>query len=264
MDQSNHGRGEHPLRRVAAPVGTALLIAAVAAVAAGGASPVLAVNGGACKAPYDVTIAPSDFADASGNPNAIDNPYFPLTPGTTWTYTGEKEGAPLVDVMTVTADTRTIMGVTVRVVRDTAWHDGFVAEDTFDWYAQDDAGNVWYFGEDTRELDEAGNVVSTQGSWEAGQGDNLPGILMKAQPASGKTQRQEFAPDVAVDMATVLSVHRHITVPAARYGNVVLTKEYSCLEKGVDHKWYAPGVGLVAELALANGQEFIKLVSVTH
>jgi hypothetical protein len=87
---------------------------------------------------------------------------------------------------------------------------------------------------------------------------------MQAHPRSGKTYRQEFGPGVAIDMATVLSVHRHITLPAGSFGNVVLTKEYSCIEKGVDHKWYAPGVGLIAELALANGQEFIKLVSVTH
>jgi hypothetical protein len=247
--------------RRAAAIGGALL---VAALAAGAASPVLAVNGGACKAPYNLDLQPSSFMDGSGNPNAIDNAYFPLTPGTTWTYEGEKEGASLVDVMTVTADTRTIMGVTVLVVRDSAWEDGILAEDTFDWYAQDDSGNVWYFGEDTRELDENGNVITTEGSWEAGQGPNLPGILMKAHPRSGKTYRQEFGPGVAIDMATVLSVHRHITVPADTYANVVLTKEYSCLEKGVDHKWYAPGVGLIAELALANGQEFIKLVSVTH
>jgi hypothetical protein len=247
-------------RRAAALAAATFLALGIGAV---GATPGLAVNGGACARPYDLTVDPADFADANGDPNSIDNPYFPLTPGTTWTYDGVKDGASLHDVMTVTPATRTIMGVTVRVVSDTAWEDGVLAEDTFDWYAQDDAGNVWYFGEDTREFDEQGNVTTTEGSWEAGQGDNLPGILMKAQPRSGKTYRQEYAPDVAVDMATVLSVHRHITVPADSYGNVVLTKEFSCLEKGIDHKFYAPGVGLVAELALSNGREWTKLVSVT-
>jgi len=241
----------------------AALVSALLLLVAAGSGESLAVNGGACSRPYAPTIRPADFTDAGGQPNAIDNPYFPLVPGTTFTYEGLKDGAPLRDVMTVTSATRTLMGVTVRVVRDQGFADGVLAEDTFDWYAQDDLGNVWYFGEDTRELDENGNVLTTEGSWEAGAGDNLPGILMKAQPRSGKTQRQEFAPDVAVDMATVLSVHRQITVPADTYRNVVLTKEFSCLEKGVDHKWYAPGVGLVAELALANGREFIKLVSVT-
>jgi hypothetical protein len=249
------------LRGRAAALTAATLMAL--GIGAAGAAPGFAVNGGACARPYDLTVDPAAFADANGDPNSIDNPYFPLTPGTAWTYDGVKEGATLHDVMTVTQETRSIMGVTVRVVQDTAWEDGVLAEDTFDWYAQDDAGNVWYFGEDTREFDEQGNVTTTEGSWEAGQGDNLPGILMKAHPRSGKTYRQEFGPGVAVDMATVLSVHRHITVPAGSYGKVVLTKEFSCLEKGIDHKFYAPGVGLVAELALANGQEHIELVSVT-
>jgi len=226
-----------------------------------GAQPSLAVNGGACKAPYDLSVDPAAFTNSTGHPNAIDNAYFPLVPGMTWVYDGEKEGAALHDVMTVTSRTRSIMGVIVTVVRDTAWEDGLLAEDTFDWYAQDDAGNVWYFGEDTRTFDEHGNVESTEGSWEAGQGRNLPGILMLAHPRSGQTYRQEFGPGVAVDMATVLSVHRHVTVPAASYRQVVETKEYSCLEKGLDHKFYAPGVGLIAELALANGQEHIELTS---
>ena len=246
--------------RLAAALAAGTLVIGLLASTAGH---VLAVNGGACARPYPLTVNPADFTDANGNPNAIDNPYFPLTPGTTWTYDGEKEGATLHDVMTVTPDTLTIMGVTITIVRDTAWEDGLLAEDTFDWYAQDDAGNVWYFGEDTREFDEQGNVTTTEGSWQAGQGPNLPGILMQAHPRPGRTYRQEYGPGVAIDMATVINVHRHITLPADTYSNVVLTKEFSCIEGGIDHKWYAPGVGLVAELALANGNEFIKLVSVT-
>jgi hypothetical protein len=155
------------------------------------------------------------------------------------------------------------MGVTVTVVRDTAWSDGVLAEDTFDWYAEDDAGNVWYFGEDTTEFNPDGTIDTTFGSWEAGQGPNLPGMLLPAHPRSGHPYRQEYAPGVAIDMATPLSLIRHITVPADSYRHVVMTKEFSCLEKGVDHKFYAPGVGLVAELAVSNGLEWIKLVSVT-
>lgn len=248
-------------RRAAALTGAALLSLGITV---GGAAPALAVNGGACARSYPLVVDPANFTDANGRPNPIDNPFFPLVPGTTFTYDGVKDGEPLHDVMTVTSDTRSIMGVPVRVVRDTNTSDGVLVEDTFDWYAQDDAGNVWYFGEDTTEFNPDGTVDTTFGSWEAGQGDNLPGILMKAHPRSGKTHRQEYAPGIAVDMATVLSTHRHITVPADSYGNVVLTKEFSCLEKGIDHKFYAPGVGLVAELALSNGREWIKLVSITH
>jgi hypothetical protein len=162
----------------------------------------------------------------------------------------------------VTADTKTIMGVPARVVHDSVYEDGVLAEDTFDWYAQRDDGTIWYFGEDTRELDENGNVVSTEGSWQAGVGDNLPGTFMPARPRSGTTFRQESAPDVAVDMSTILGLHQHVTVPLASYRNVLETKEWSCLETGIDHKFYARGVGLVAELAVANGREFIRLVSV--
>jgi hypothetical protein len=223
----------------------------------------LGINGGACNRDYSPAITPADFETSTGAPNPIDNAYFPLAPGTTWVYDGYKEGATLEDVMTVTPDTRTLMGVTVRVVRDTAYEDGILVEDTFDWYAQDDAGNVWYFGEDTREYDAQGNVTSTEGSWEAGANGSLPGILMEAAPASGDTYRQEYGLGIAVDMSTVLSLGKHLTVPLDTYANVIETKEYSCLESGLDHKFYAPGVGLVTELAVANGNEEIHLVSET-
>jgi hypothetical protein len=250
------------------PRAAAASIVLVAVIAATGAtfmapSAASAINGGACRRSYDIRIDPANFVDASGQPNRIDNPFFPLAPGTTWVYQGVKDGAPLRDVMTVTGDTRMLMGVRVRVVRDTAYADGLLAEDTFDWYAQDDAGNVWYFGEDTREFDENGDVTSTEGSWEAGQGDNLPGILMLAHPRSGRTYFQEHAPDVAVDMGTVLSRHQHVTVPAGTYRDALMTKEYSCLEPGVEHKFYVAGVGLVAEVGLSASKERTALVSVT-
>ena len=246
-----------PARRATA-IGASLALVAAAALAAG--APAAAVNGGACNTDYAPSIVPADFQDSSGQPNVIDNPWFPLIPGASFTYDGVKDGAPLHNVTTVTSDTRLLMGVTVRVVRDTASSNGKVIEDTFDWYAQDDAGDVWYFGEDTTTFDGNGNPVSTEGSWEAGDGPNRPGILMLADPRSGSTYRQEFAPDIAVDMATVLPLERHITVPYGRVDQIVETKEYSCLEKGIDHKFYAKGVGLVKELALANGGEYIELV----
>ena len=248
------------LGRLAHIGASALLAVSLLAIGVNG---VLAVNGGACNRPYTPMMAAADFQDAAGRPNAIDNVYFPLVPGTTFRYEGTKDAAALVDVMTVTGDTKPIMGVTASVVRDSAYEDGVLAEDTFDWYAQDDAGNVWYFGEDTRELDAAGNVTSTEGSWQAGDGANLPGLLMQAHPRAGSTYRQEYAPDVAIDMATVIPIHRHIEVPFGSLANVVETKEFSCLEKTIDHKFYAPGVGLIRELAVANGREDTSLVSKT-
>jgi hypothetical protein len=220
------------------------------------------VNGGACNRPYDVSVDPADFETPAGAPNAIDNAYFPLVPGTTAVFEGFKEEAEMRNVVTVSFDTRQIVGVTATIVRDTAYEDGIKAEDTFDWYAQDDAGNVWYMGEDTREFDEDGNIVSTEGSWEAGVDGALPGIIMLAQPRPGTTYRQEYG-FVAVDMATVINRHRHMDVPYGSFEDVVETKEFSCIEHTLDHKFYAPGVGLIAEVAVANGRERISLISVT-
>src|SRR6476661_4415583 len=167
-------------------VGAVLCMSALMAAVPG---QTLAVNGGACNRSYDVSITPADFETSTGAPNPIDNSYFPLIPGMSWHYEGFKDGGPLTDVQTVTSDIKMIMGVPARVVRDTNWADGILAEDTFDWYAQDDAGNIWYFGEDTKEFDANGNVVTTEGSWEAGKHGNLPGLFMLAQPRSGLTYR---------------------------------------------------------------------------
>src|SRR5689334_22566742 len=131
--------------------------------------------------PKSIKIAfdPNNFV------SKIDNPYFPLKPGTTFIYRGETDGTPTRDVMTVTHQTKEILGVTTTVVHDRVYEDGVLTEDTFDWYAQDEDGNVWYFGEDTKELDENGNVTSTEGSWEAGVNGAEPGIVMLAHPHKG-------------------------------------------------------------------------------
>jgi hypothetical protein len=239
-----------------------LMLAAMAAL--GPSASVRGINGGACKRPYDLVISVADFTTANGQRNVVDNPYFPLQVGTTFTYEGYKEGGSLRDVMVVTSQQKTIMGVPIMVVRDTAWEGGILAEDTFDWYAQDDAGNVWYFGEDTTEFDADGNVETKEGSWEAGADGAKPGILMLAQPRSGHTYRQEYAPGVAVDMATVMSLSKHANVPYGSFTNVVATKEFSCIEQGISHKYYVRGLGLVQEVQTSGGKEGISLVSLSH
>jgi hypothetical protein len=247
-------RGRSALRRS--------LILIVATLGLLAAPPVSAVNGGACAAPYGPVIDPSDFTNVRGRPNAIDHAYFPLRPGTTFVYDGTKEGEPQHDLFAVTRDTKVIVGVTTVVVHDTVLINGILQEDTVDWFAQDDRGNVWYFGEDTKEYDAEGNVISTAGSWEAGVNGAKPGIVMEAQPSAGDTYRQEFAAD-AQDMATVLSRSKHVTVPYGSFDKVLQTKEFSCLESGSDHKYYAPGVGLVLVVGLSSGDERLELVSVS-
>jgi hypothetical protein len=255
-------RSAHALTRHPAAIRRSLIVV-VASLGLLTGQPVLAVNGGACADSYDPVITATDYSDARGRPNAIDNPYFPLRPGTTFIYDGTKDGEAQHDVFAVTRDRKTILGVSTVVVHDTVTVAGTLIEDTFDWFAQDDRGNVWYFGEDTKEYDAQGNVISTAGSWEAGVAGAKPGIVMEASPGAGDTYRQEFAAGEAEDMGTVLSRSKHASVAYGSFDDVVQTKEFSCLEPGIDHKYYAPGVGLILVVAVSGGDERLELVSVT-
>ncbi|HEX9330474.1 MAG TPA: hypothetical protein VF896_01225 [Anaerolineales bacterium] len=210
-----------------------------------------------------VVAAPLLQLDPGNFVSKVDNPYFPLEPGTTFVYRGETEGVPTRDVVTVTYDTKVILGVTTTVVHDQAYEDGVIVEDTFDWYAQDKAGNVWYFGEDTKELDENGNVISTEGSWEAGVNGAEPGIIMEADPKKGDKYQQEFAQDVAEDMAQVIGFEDSFCVRYGCFDNVLVTKEWSPLEKGVvENKYYAKGVGFLSAVMVKGGDEQTELVRV--
>jgi hypothetical protein len=132
-------------------------------------------------------------------------------------------------------------GVTARVVRDTVTEDGEIVEDTFDWYAQDRDGNVWYFGEDTAEF-EAGEIVSRAGSFEAGVDGALPGIIMPADPRPGLSYRQEYYQGEAEDNGVVLSVDELADVPFGHYEDMLLTRDTNALEPDVlEYKLYARG-----------------------
>jgi hypothetical protein len=168
------------------------------------------------------------------------------------------------DAVVVTRDRKQILGVNVTVVHDRVFLDGELAEDTFDWFAQDTDGNVWYFGEESKEIED-GQVVSTEGSWEAGDGANEPGIIMLAHPKVGLAYHQELAPDIAEDMARVLSLKASPEVPYGSFDNCVGTMEWSLIEHGVrEHKSYCPGVGLVLEDQPKGGHIRNELVSISH
>jgi hypothetical protein len=197
--------------------------------------------------------------------SVVDNSYFPLEPGTTFIYRGESEGAPTRDVMNVTNETKVILGVTTTVVHHLSYEDGVLIEETFDWFAQDEDGNVWYFGEDTKELDENGNVISTEGSWEAGVDGAEAGIIMLADPKKGDKYQQENAPDVAEDMAQVIGFEDSLCVRAGCFENVLVTKEWSPLERGVvEYKYYAPDVGFIFGITVKGGEEQTELVRIRH
>ena len=189
----------------------------------------------------------------------VDNPWFPLTPGTTYTYRGVKEGQPSRDVVTVTHRTKTIAGARCVVVHDRLYLGGRLAERTTDYYSQDRRGNVWYFGEDTAELDKQGRIKSTEGTWKAGADGARAGIYMPAHPHVGQTGRQEYYKGHAEDHFEVVAVFS--TVTGARRANAVLTEETTPLEPGVvDHKLYVRGIGTVLEQAEKGGDERNELV----
>lgn len=206
--------------------------------------------------------APNHPPDAAGFASLVDNPWFPLRPGTTYVYRGVKDGQPSRDVFTVSAATKTIQGVRCTVVRDRLYLRGRLHERTEDWYAQDEAGNVWYFGEATAELNPNGRVKSTEGSWKSGVDGARAGIFMPAHPHPGQTGRQEYYKGHAEDHFRVLSLAAEVHTPAASSGHALLTREWTPLEPGaIDHKLYVKGIGTVLEQAVKGGDERNSLVS---
>jgi len=194
----------------------------------------------------------------------IDNPYYPLTPGATFFYEGSEGRTPVTDELYVMPEPKRILGVACTVVRDRVYEKGVLAEETFDWLAQDSDGNVWYFGEDSRELNAAGKVISTEGSWESGKKGAQPGIIMKAHPKIGDRFQQEHAPGVAEDMAEVIKLDASATVKYGKFDSVVVTKEWTPLEPGVvEHKSYARGIGLILEEGVQGSSERLELVRIS-
>ncbi len=204
---------------------------------------------------YAPVIDPANFVAT------IDNPYAPFPVGGRWVYQKDgEEGVERVEVE-VLDETRTILGVTTRVVRDREFLDDELIEDTVDWLAQDADGNVWYFGELSYEVED-GVIVSIEGSWEAGVDGAQPGLWMKANPQIGDVYRQEFLLGEAEDYAEVLSLTDTETVPEGTFTNCLRTRDATPLEPDAEeNKLYAPGVGLVVEIDVESGErtELIEL-----
>ena len=233
----------------------AIAVATSAAFALGGSGLAAATHGQARGGTPSLPPA-ADFS------TRVDNPWFPLRPGTRYIYTGSKDGLSSRDVVTVTHQTRTIAGVLCVVVQDRLYLRGRLGERTTDWYSQDRQGNVWYFGENTAELDKNGHVTSTQGTWTAGVGGAEPGIYMPAHPRIGQSGRQEFFKRQAEDHFQVIAIFGTVTAPQT--SNAILTKEWTPLEPGtIDHKMYVRGIGTVLEQTEKGGNERNELISVT-
>jgi hypothetical protein len=195
----------------------------------------------------------------------VDNPWFPLKPGTVYTYRGSDDGSRTTDVFLVTYRTRVVDGVTCRVVFDRVFTDGRLSERTHDWYAQTKAGTVWYFGERTATLDRHGHVTSREGSFTSGVDGAEAGVFMAAHPRRGPSYFQEYAPGHAEDIYTVLRRRAHVSVPLLRSTHALLTRETSPLEPGVvDHKYYVRDIGVVREATVKGGSERLQLVRIAH
>ncbi|MDH5280437.1 MAG: hypothetical protein OEW52_04710 [Thermoleophilia bacterium] len=206
-----------------------------------------------------VQLDPAEFT------TEIDNRYWPMTPGTTWVYREtDAEGNEQRVVVTVTDETREVMGIQTRVVHDLVTEGGEPIEDTYDWYAQDADGNLWYFGEETKEF-ENGKVVSTEGSWEAGVDGAQPGIVVPGSPEVGMTYRQEYLAGEAEDGAAVLSLDEQVEAPQGSYQGVLMTKDLTPLHPEIlEYKFYAEGVGPVVVLGVSGGIGREELVEYTR
>jgi hypothetical protein len=240
------------------PVALFLLCAAVTGLSACGAETPSSVSSTSSASAAPV-IDPGDggqyapVIDAANFVDGVNNPFMPLSPGSRWVYDGESDGEPERAEIVVTDERKAILGVSAIVVRDTVSVAGGVVEDTYDWFAQDREGNVWYLGEASHDI-ENGVVVDTAGSWEAGVDGAHPGIVMKAAPKVGDAYRQEYYRGEAEDLAEVLEVE----------ADRVLTQEWNPLEPDVvEEKTYQRGVGLVGEEKVRGAEGAMKLVSFT-
>jgi len=245
-------------RAIATVAASVAAAAATAGCGAGGDDPANATATTKLPEGADtVELHPADFT------TEIDNPWWPMKPGTRWVYSErDLEGGDARVLVTVTDRTYEISnGIEARVVRDVVSEGGEPVEKTDDWYAQDADGNVWYLGEDTAEY-ENGRVTTREGSFEHGVGGAQGGIIMSADPEPGLAYRQEYLEGEAEDRAEVLSLDEKVQVPAGYYPHTLMTKDLVPTEPKVsEHKFYAEGVGPVLALDTSGGTGREELVS---
>jgi len=227
-------------------VGLAVVTAVILTACGSGAAVIDPGDGGN----YTFTLTASDFVER------IDNPFLPLIPGSRWVYEGHGERTEVV----VLSETRLVMGIAATIVHDTVSEGGIVIEDTYDWFAQDTEGNVWYLGEESVEYSN-GQPSSTAGSWEAGIDGALPGVAMPAIPTVGQAYRQEYYVGEAEDLAEVARLGVAVTVPFGDYSGVLVITEWTPLaSRTVEEKFYAAGVGMIKEAGVRGGSGGAELI----
>ena len=203
-------------------------------------------------------VDPADFT------NPQPNPYFPLEPGTVTILRGSEDGERLLNKTRITSSTKVILGVRTTVVSDVLYAGGVLQEKTTDWYAPDNSGNVWYFGERTAVYNKKGQVVSREGSWQAGVDGAVAGTIMPANPGPTDAYRQEVYKGHAEDQAWIVARHQ-VAVPFRKVAEAIRSYEWTRLEPGVvSLKLYGPGLGIIREKDVSGGNELLELVRVEH
>jgi hypothetical protein len=253
------------MRQIILSISAALLIGITAACSGGSSQSTTRETGGTATGAAATSLPvgskpfkmnPADFT------TEIDHPYWPMKAGSRWIFREtDAEGSVSRVVVTVLNKTKTIMGIEARIVHDQVTDDGEVQEDTFDWYAQDAEGNLWYFGEDTTEY-KNGKPKTKEGSWEAGVDGALAGVILPAHPEVGMTYREEYYKGHAEDGASILSVDAFAKVPYGTFDDGIQTRNFSGIEPDViEEKIYAKGVGVVLEITVSGGSDRTELVS---
>jgi hypothetical protein len=238
-------------------IAVAVAVLALTACGGGGSKSTSSSSSGLPQGTKPVQLDPADFT------TNIDNPYWPMRPGSHWVYREVENGETQRVDVTVTNQTKTLEGIEARVVHDRVSRNSETLEDTYDWYAQDSAGNLWYLGEDTAEY-ENGKLKTKEGSWAAGVDGAEPGVVVPAHPKQGTTYREEYYAGHAEDGAEVLGVNSQVQVPFGHFKNALLTRNFSTIEPTVEEmKLYAKGVGPVMELLVSGGSGRTELLSYT-
>ena len=203
---------------------------------------------------YSPVIKPSDFV------GKVDNKYFALLPGSAFTYENKTGDGLERIIVEVSDETKTVMGVNTVVVRDRVWRNDQLVEDTRDWYAQDNKGNVWYFGEEVDNYS-AGKLVNHSGAWEAGLNGGLPGIIMPADPKVGFSYRQEYLKGEAEDMGEIVGLKEKVNLAYGSFEDCLKIRDWSLIEKTAnEYKYYCPEIGFV--VLEESASERVELVAV--
>lgn len=203
---------------------------------------------------YKPVILPANFT----NSTHLTNPYALYTQGKKYIYQGQTaEGLERIEIER-RVTTKLVNGINCIVVSDKVYKAAKLVEDTEDWYAQDNSGNVWYMGEYVTDYNPDGSIKDHKGSWEAGVDGAKPGYQMLANPKPGNAYRQEYAFNVAEDKAEVVEVGLTVTIPYGTFTNCIKIKELSdIIPNLLEYKFYAPGIGFIKTINVTDNEEVV-------